>query len=72
MIFALIFSKELEWEFLQLLQFNAKVLQSVFLKYYFELCSLTKANKLAYPSELLSREMASSLQAHSLDNGSGG
>ena len=62
----LLFSNELEREFLRLLQFNTNVPQSVFVKYYFELRTLAEANDLAYPPEPLSRERAGKLEAMSL------
>ena len=61
----LIFSNELEREFLHLLQFNTNVPQSVFVKYYFDLRTLAEANDLSYPPEPLTRDRALKLEAMS-------
>lgn len=54
---------ELERQFLELLQFNINVPSSVYAKYYFDLRSLSEANNLSFPLELLSRDKAQKLEA---------
>ncbi|XP_061879086.1 cyclin-Y-like isoform X2 [Entelurus aequoreus] len=54
---------ELERHFLELLQFNINVPSSVYVKYYFDLRSLSEANDLSIPLEPLSRDKAGKLEA---------
>ncbi|XP_054622794.1 cyclin-Y-like [Dunckerocampus dactyliophorus] len=54
---------ELERHFLELLQFNINVPFSVYVKYYFDLRSLSEANDLSIPLEPLSCDKARKLEA---------
>ncbi|XP_033629582.1 cyclin-Y-like protein 1 isoform X1 [Asterias rubens] len=54
---------ELERQFLEMLQFNINVPSSVYAKYYFDLRALADAYEISFPSELLSKERAQTLEA---------
>ncbi|XP_077579934.1 cyclin-Y-like isoform X2 [Stigmatopora nigra] len=56
---------DLERQFLELLQFNINVPSSVYVKYYFDLRSLSEANDLSIPLEALSNCKAQKLEAFS-------
>ncbi|XP_061695986.1 cyclin-Y-like isoform X2 [Syngnathoides biaculeatus] len=53
----------LERHFLELVQFNINVPSSVYVKYYFDLRSLSEANSLSIPLEALSHHKAQKLEA---------
>uniref|UniRef100_A0A3Q2YVR8 Cyclin-Y-like protein 2 n=1 Tax=Hippocampus comes TaxID=109280 RepID=A0A3Q2YVR8_HIPCM len=53
----------LERHFLELVQFNINVPSSVYVKYYFDLRSLSEANDLSIPLEALSHHKAQKLEA---------
>ncbi|XP_077368975.1 cyclin-Y-like isoform X2 [Festucalex cinctus] len=54
---------DLERHFLELVQFNINVPSSVYVKYYFDLRSLSEANDLSIPLEALSHHKAQKLEA---------
>ncbi|XP_057714025.1 cyclin-Y-like [Corythoichthys intestinalis] len=54
---------DLERHFLELLQFNINVPSSIYVKYYFDLRSLSEANDLSIPLEALSNHKAQKLEA---------
>ena len=49
-----------------MLQFNINVPSSVYAKYYFDLRALADAYEISFPSELLSKERAQTLEVRSM------
>nr|CAG4644013.1 EOG090X07IC [Lepidurus arcticus] len=56
---------ELERHFLEMLQFNINIPSSVYAKYYFDLRTLAETNDLSFPTEPLTKEKATKLEAMS-------
>lgn len=60
------YRNRLERHFLELVQFNINVPSSIYVKYYFDLRSLSEANDLSIPLEALSHHKAQKLEVRPL------